>query len=351
VSALLARAPGKLVLSGAYAVLEGAPSIVTAVSRNVEADAARPAPLLTEEVRAAIDLGALAAAPWFDADALRERLPDGSSRKLGLGSSAAILVASLAATYAARRIGAAPPETTRPGAARPDPARPDPARPDPTRPDPARPDAPAVSDLRALREAIFPVALAAHRRAQPQGSGVDVAASTFGGVLRASLRGTDRALDLAAHPLPPGSIVEVFASPIAASTARFLEAVRALETHAPARYRRLLDEAARGAHQAIEAQSPGALCLALDAQWDALDALGEAAAIPIVTPEVRALRPQARDQGGAFGPSGAGGGDIALHIGAAPSSPGFRARARALGLTLLDLSIGAEGVHFAPRDP
>ena len=43
-----ARAPGKVVLSGAYAVLSGAPAIVAAVSRYVTADSARPAELLTD---------------------------------------------------------------------------------------------------------------------------------------------------------------------------------------------------------------------------------------------------------------------------------------------------------------
>ena len=59
-----ARAPGKLVLSGAYAVLEGAPALVAAVDRYVVADTARAAELVTPEVRAAIGD---AAAPWFDA--------------------------------------------------------------------------------------------------------------------------------------------------------------------------------------------------------------------------------------------------------------------------------------------
>ncbi len=37
-----ARAPGKVVLSGAYSVLRGAPAIVTAVDRYVEADDGEP---------------------------------------------------------------------------------------------------------------------------------------------------------------------------------------------------------------------------------------------------------------------------------------------------------------------
>ena len=61
-----ARAPGKLVLSGAYAVLYGAPAIVTAVSRYAIADTGRAAEFVTPEVRAAIGDRC---APWFDANA------------------------------------------------------------------------------------------------------------------------------------------------------------------------------------------------------------------------------------------------------------------------------------------
>src|SRR5262245_49593809 len=135
-----ARAPGKVVLSGAYAVLEGAPAIVAAVDRYVVADASRHASFVTREVQAAIDAGDLSFAPWFDASALRATDDSGHSRKLGLGSSAAILVAFLAAV-----LGASACE----GAA-----------------------------LEALSER----AARAHRLAQAGGSGIDVTASAMGGV-------------------------------------------------------------------------------------------------------------------------------------------------------------------------
>lgn len=295
---MIARAPGKLVLSGAYSVLSGAPAIVAAVDRYVTADDRRPADRVTAEVSAAIDAGALERAPWFDASRLRAALPDGQSRKLGLGSSAAILVASLAACH--------------------------------------RSD----DDL---RDAIFPVALRAHRAAQPRGSGIDVAASTFGGVIRAVLREPD--LSVAPHALPEGMIVEVFESPVSADTASFLERVRALSARDPARFRRLIDAASAGAEAALFARSAGDFCRAINAQIEALAALGEAAAVAIVTAEVAALRPAAAAEAAVFGPSGAGGGDIALYIGAAPSSDGFRKSAGAQGFSLLDVAIGAEGAH------
>ena len=150
-----ARAPGKLVLSGAYAVLEGATAIVAAVDRHALADGGRPADFVTAEVGQAVARGHLAAAPWFDASALREPLADGGSRKLGLGSSAAILVASLATQCREEPLG----------------------------------------------QAIFGPALRCHRAAQAGGSGIDVAAACFGGVLACTMM-PDESLQVAPIELP-----------------------------------------------------------------------------------------------------------------------------------------------------
>jgi phosphomevalonate kinase len=148
-----ASAPGKVVLSGSYSVLEGAPAIVAAVDRYVIADASRRSEIVTAEVRAAINGGGLDFAPWFDASALRVTDPDGSSRKLGIGSSAAILAASLA----------------------------------------------ACSPEGASRDDLFEKALDAHRSAQGGGSGIDVAASIFGGILLCLLDKTSGRLDVRPH--------------------------------------------------------------------------------------------------------------------------------------------------------
>ncbi len=296
-----AQAPGKLVLSGAYAVLEGAPCLVAAVDRYVVADTARPAPFVTDEVHAALDAGALGAAPWFDASALREHAPNGSSRKLGLGSSAAILAASLAAALGDR-----------------------------------------FSSEVALRAAVFPAALAAHRKAQGGGSGVDVAASVFGGVLQAHLSPAGE-LSSAPHLLPFGTVVEVYGSPVAAVTRELLARVRSLAERNPARHRACMDAAAAGARAAVEARSVATLALAIGAQTDALTALGEAAGAPIVTEEVTALRAAATAEGGTFAPSGAGGGDIAIFVGRTPSSQAFRAMARGRGLTHIEMKVGVPG--------
>jgi phosphomevalonate kinase len=299
---VIARAPGKLVLSGAYSVLEGAPAIVAAVDRYVTADGGRPADLVTDEVRAAIEAGVIERAPWFDASPLRERAADGTTRKLGLGSSAAILVASMAAVIGDR-----------------------------------------FGDEGALREALFGSALAAHRAAQGGGSGVDVAASVLGGVIVAEL-GPEGGLAVRLHALPPGTTVEVYASPVASSTRALLARVRALAEADPARHRALLAAAGEGARAAVAACTVEALVRAVAAQTDALGALGEAAGAPIVTPEVAALRGAAEGEGGTFAPSGAGGGDIAFFVGAGATSEAFRRRAEARGLQRIELVIAATGV-------
>ena len=299
---MIARAPGKIVVSGAYAVLEGAPALVAAVDRYVVADASRTSALVTDEVRAAIEAGVLDHAPAFDASALRAPMPDGTTRKLGLGSSAAILVASIGAALAGTN-----------------------------------------EDVVALRNKVFPLALAAHRKAQPRGSGIDVASSVFGGVVACRLAvGGD--LDVMPFVLPEGVILEVFACPTAASTGALVEKVQDLRAKDPATYRTLLEEVADGAQAALEAQDAAGFVAAIAAQIDALAELGRSAGAPIVVADVSDLRAFAEAEGASFGPSGAGGGDIALWIGPAPSSAAFRARAAARSLEPLDTRVGPPGL-------
>lgn len=297
-----ARAPGKLVLSGAYAVLEGAAAIVTAVDRYVTADPARRAELVTPEVSAA--LGA-AQAPWFDASELRE---DGE--KLGVGSSAAIVVASLATRVLAERG--------------------------------------LLSDGE-LAELVLAPALAAHASAQGGGSGVDVAAAAYGGTLvfhRAPPNQPAATPALFRVTLPADLVIETWWSRKAASTADFVRRVRALGEREPERYRKLLDRqsgAADAAMRAVLRSQTDELVRALGEQRRALAELGHAADVDIVTPAVEELAELASEA--AVLPAGAGGGDIVLHVGRSASSEAFRARAAELGHRLLPLATGARGVH------
>jgi phosphomevalonate kinase len=291
-----ARAPGKVVLSGAYAVLHGAPAIVSAVSRYVTVDTSRTAELLTPEVAAA--LGPDQKAPWFDASDLRE---DG--RKLGLGSSAAILVASL---YALARELA-----------------------------PERPEA-------ELREHVLPRALSAHRLAQGGGSGVDVASSTLGGTLCYQMGGRVEPL-----VLPDGVHVEVWTCPVSASTRDLLAAVAELARASPRVHEQIMSEQARASERAVERArtvAAAGFIEALREQQRALSELGRTAGVPIVTAELAAACPQAEREGGVVLPAGAGGGDIALFVGRAPSSAALRAALQNRQHRRLDVELSAPGV-------
>jgi phosphomevalonate kinase len=298
-----ACAPGKLVLSGAYSVLVGAPAIVSAVDRYVCCDSERSATLETPEVRAALPQGRL---PDFDATALRA---DG--RKLGLGSSAAILLASLAAA-----------------------------------------DPRSFDSDHALRLALAGPALVAHRQAQGGGSGIDVAASTWGGTLIAT-RAPDGELVLEPCALPSDLVVEVWSSPVAASTPELLAGVARLGTRAPEQHAQSFAEltaAARLAASALRAGQTADLIAQLQQQGAGLAALGAAAGVPIVTPEAKRLAALAASEGAVVLPSGAGGGDIVLWVSSQASPAAFRDLATALGHHQLHLSLHARGVHRCPPE-
>jgi phosphomevalonate kinase len=290
-----------LVVSGAYSVLDGAPAIVVAVDRYVVADTSRPAPRVTAEVRAAIEAHAMSGAPWFDASALRMKLPDGRDVKLGLGSSAAILVASMAAAWFTEN---------------------------------------RTIDPRAM----FYAAVAAHRRAQGGGSGIDVAASVFGGTLVCKLS-RQGPLSVQPHELPEGTVLEVFGSPNPAVTPELLNLVRQFAAREPAEHARILAAAGEAATKAANATSTQDLIVHLEAQALALAELGRLSGAPIFTPDVIALARIAAEEGAVFYPSGAGGGDVAIHAGPKPASDRFRAEAEALGRFHVPLQISAPGVH------
>lgn len=320
-----ARAPGKVVLSGAYAVLFGAPAVVSAVDRFVLADTSRLPDRVTPEVLCAVELassklprsaassgsevpegGRTLDPPWFDASALRT-----GDVKLGLGSSAAILVASLAAL--------------------------------------AWLETPELDEL-PLRRRIFPLALAAHRKAQSGGSGVDVAASVFGGTLVYRLTAAE---EPEAVELPPDLSIEVWSSGVPATTHALLRTLHAFGETEPRRLGELLSpqaKAARHAALAVRSGDAGALIASLVAQRRALGELGNALGVPIVTTSLAELAERAEGEGAALLPAGAGGGDVACYVGRAKSSPELRAEAERLGHTRLGVMLGARGVHRLDAD-
>lgn len=292
-------APGKLVLTGAYAVLEGAPAIVVATSRGAFADGARTALTPTPEVRAAIgDV----AAPHYDASSMFI-----GARKLGLGASAAILVASLAVREAERGNDLSAP---------------------------------------AVRDALFAGARAAHQEAQRGGSGVDVAASIYGGALRYTL--TSRA----PVRLPPATKLSVLACGTSARTAELREQVDALAEANPVIHAACMNELsaiAAEASGAVDRADHDAFVAAVRRTARALARLGVAAGAPIVPAGFDVLSDLAAEEGAALCVAGAGGGDVAAFVGRDAPSATFLERAHAFGLFLLDLELDEKGVRTAQQ--
>ncbi|HEY2367972.1 MAG TPA: hypothetical protein VGH87_16355 [Polyangiaceae bacterium] len=287
-------APGKLVITGAYVVLEGAPAIVCAVDRYAYAEDRDG--LATREVSAALD-----PAPAIDSSALED-----AGRKLGLGSSAAGLVAALGLRRAQ-----------------------------------------AGDDLQAenVRREIFERARDVHARVQNGGSGVDVAASTFGGVLHYTLGSIEPV------QLPRGVSVTAFFSGTSARTSDLRARVDALAARDPNEHgarMSLLREIANGAHRAVRSGDGVAFIAAVASTGEGLTALGVAADAPIVPPTFVELGARAKSEGAAFIPSGAGGGDVGIFVGPAPSAS-FADAARAAGMKLLGLAIESRGVHVAEK--
>ncbi|HEY9182858.1 MAG TPA: hypothetical protein VIQ99_06645 [Gammaproteobacteria bacterium] len=288
-----ARAPGKLVALGEYAVLEGAPAVVLAVDRYAEATIA-PSPdglchLATRaaepvEVRfapgapsgsALVDLVVAAVDPalaWratLDSSALYS-----GGAKLGLGSSAAVLC-SWAGAFAAfaRARGRAVPEWT----------------------------------LARLIEL--------HRAFQGgRGSGIDVAAAFRGGAVSFRL-GPGGMPQVGSVRVPNGVGFAGIFPGRSASTPEFLGRYRAWQRERPDEAAAMLGRLrglAEAGVAALEAEDAAAWLEAFTGYGRALDELGEAIGAEIVTAEHRQIGEEASRFGVAYKVSGAGGGDLGL---------------------------------------
>jgi len=304
---VITSAPGKLMVVGEYAVLDGAEALVTAVSRRAYLrGASEPGPALPPEVvaaRAAAErmLGAVDGDVTLDVSELR-----GERYKLGLGSSAA--GAACAAAWVFARHGL----------------------------DPAAP---------AERPRVLEAAFEGHHSVAPQGSGADVAASVLGGFVR--FRRLGDGIETHALDWPARLETVVVWTGEEARTSGMVAKVAALAAVEPARHRRLMAELASCSEQTISALLDGDLPGALerfDAYGGGMGALGEAAGIPINTETIEEIREIARRTGGAAKASGAGGGDVALALfHNEESARRFRSECQARGMEVLSVDVGAAG--------
>lgn len=320
-----ARAPGKLVICGEYAVLHGAPAIAAAVdvaarakvvrgreaSRLVIPDAGawpcdwRPGELPRWTARSpeghgevleavAVTLAGRGRLPaalpsleiTLDTREFYATLPDGSRQKLGLGSSAAITVALAAALL--NELG-----------------------------------------VRLSRAELLSLCLESHRRLQgAAGSGVDVAVALHGGVVKLAAAGDETAVSELGWP--QGLHWLAIWSGAGVSTPLMLARFAAYHDREPARCAARIERLrAVAEHTAVALERPdvNATLMALADYDAALRWLDEDARIGIYTPVHERLAAAARLQGVIYKPSGAGGGDFGIAFAASPE-PLERLRAR-----------------------
>lgn len=344
-------APGKLVLFGEYAVLFGAPAAVAAVDRRAVVTL-RPfegngwefaAPGLVAQ-RARLEVEPDNTVRWHDERFGRDafglidkllrgigesgsidlvNLPPleasldtraffesagGWESKLGLGSSAALTVAFVAALDA--WAGTEP-----------------------------------TTDQKERLQQLVDL----HRGVQGgAGSGVDVAASLLGGVIRFRL-GDDRSIAEADPMDLPEQLRTVFIwTGRAASTGDFLGRLRARREERPQEVHPVLDElgviSANGVG-ALADSDAGTFLDAVDSFWQALDQLGNVIGMPILSGEHRALRQIALDCGVRYKPSGAGGGDFGIGFAIDPEAAAeFTRSAETSGFHALGIGLDHSGL-------
>jgi phosphomevalonate kinase len=307
VTPLVVSAPGKLMIAGEYAVLEGAEAIVTAVGRRAYARlAAGPQPHLSPEAqaaRAAVErrLGPVPGAITLDVSELQLE-----GRKLGLGSSAAAAAAAAGAVFAAHGHDVQADDT---------------------------------------RQLVLACALEGHRAVAPHGSGADVAAAVLGGFIRFRKLGDGVETHTLRWPENLELVVVWHGTP--ARTSDMIKHLRALAGRDPELYRTRMRGLAEQSDQLVSAVMASELETVIECFHSfgaAMDELGEAAGMSVVTDTCKQIRDLARDHGGAAKPSGAGGGDVTIAIFSSSSGANaFRARCATDGFEVLSLELGANG--------
>lgn len=331
-----ASAPGKLVLLGEYAVLEGAPALVLAVDRRAKVTLATIAGDTWEIVSPTLGLGASmrvesGGVEWRGTPApklawvalLCEQLPFASGlapcritldsdpfylrhaderMKLGLGSSAALTVALLGALHAL-----------------------------------ARQPPPSLDKC-----------ISAHRAIQhDRGSGIDIAASLAGGLSRFELEGNTP--KCAPMQLPDGLHWRCVFSGRPASTGEMLATIAAWREREPTGYARCMNELATISSRGVDAVISHDAATFLSSLHDyaqVLARLGEASGTDIASREHRAIGALAADCGAVYKSCGAGGGDVGITFAVDDKQlREFAARVAQAGVPVIKLDADPRGLE------
>ena len=339
-NSVVSSAPGKLFITGEYAVLDCAPAFVTAVDvravcklRRVPDSDGRVWRVVTPPLSATPGVFRVVdGLPEWDGEPIR--LVDAAwralseeqratlarsawhvsldtsafflkDRKLGLGSSAAALGALMGALWTVA--GGLPEEP-----------------------------------------AAFATLKTAHHMFQGGGSGADLAATLAGGTIL--YRREPRIA--ASVAVPDGFDILPVWSGKSAATGEFLRKLAEFQQTSPDVFRErfaVLEKEAEEAGLAASAGDTEGFIEAFDDSGAALRALGEAANLPIWSAEHENINAIVRQAGGVYKPSGAGGGDIGLAIfrtGDAQALEALKSALSSAGYNILPLRFGARGLHI-----
>lgn len=287
------RAPGKLVLVGEYAVVDGAPAVVVAIDHGVECEAfPGPGPRTVEAPGDA--RFATAALEHVQAPGGHYVFTDWNAVELdgkpGFGGSASATVAAVLAGLACRGVIVSP-------------------------------------------NGLYDHAFAVHHAVQGSGSGIDVAAAAHGGTLRFA-KGNVR-------PLPQIRPVVVWSGQSATTGTRI------------ARYLAWSDrDAFVQQSTAIVERFPEAPVAALDEARRLLEDMAEATGIAYRTAALDRIALLARERGGAAKPSGAGGGDCAVALFDDPEAEAaFVLACAAEGLRVIPVEVAPAAGAVPPEAP
>jgi mevalonate kinase len=310
-----ATAPGKLVIVGEYGVLEGASAIAAAVdvraravvsetgnrARNALADAVIATVRDHFPDRQFADPGiSINTDDFFVVD-------DGERLKLGLGSSAAAIVALTGALM-------------------------------------------RTVELPTGETGILELCYAAHRAFQSgRGSGIDIAAALIGGVVGIQPGATGSAPAAASLNWPDGLLMLPVWSGRGASTPELLsqfESYRQRDSGGFERHMAQLRRFAESAYTAWAGGGPAAeIMTALAAYDEALRAMDHDGAIGIGTATHDALRSLSTEHGAVYKTSGAGGGDFGLAFSdSRTTADSLRAAFREAGYRVLEKFTGVTGL-------
>jgi len=326
-------APGKVILFGEYAVLSGYDAVVIAVDRYAHLHRKSETgdfKVVAENVGHYHPANEIYDLPF--AEAIHQIQPDLQgcwltethefsieSKKLGLGSSAAATV-----TMAAAALGF------------------------------------SVED----RSAVYRLAQHAHRQVQGLGSGADIAASVFGGALRYSW--TERPNDLGASDnqalhtpfgsariehLPETQIpIHLVWSGHSARTTDLVNAVHRFAAQDTHTFQRCIEDINGATRMAIEGWSDEdrlPICAAIRAGHAAIEKLGSATGVPLITPAHHKIA-QLVAEDGAMKSTGAGGGDLVWFMGKSPEKDRYiKKKLEAAGFPVFECRM-APGVSCIP---